>query len=508
MQRIYHTYMWGVILSLVALLPATAVFAQTVSFAPATDFVVGLDPFTVTVGDFNGDGNQDLVVANSGEAKVSVLLGDGTGGFPSVTDFSVGNGPRHVAIGDFNGDGNSDLAVANFDASFDGFIIPGVSILLGTGTGSFNAAPVVDTFTNPDFVAIGDLNGDAFQDLAVTGPGSGTLLSTNLGDGTGAFSSKEEIRLDPINNLLHCCPKWVALADLNGDTKLDMVTTLIADGEVAVLIGNGDGTFGAPTFISLGFPAGLFKADLQDFDADGNLDLAVPVAGRNSVSILLGDGTGSFGAGTDFTAGNVPLSVATGDFDGDGKLDLAVAIANPLGTGTVAVLLGDGSGGFGAATDFTVGNEPNFVATGDFNGDTKPDLAVANLASNTVSILLNAVVTVLAVDIDIKPGSFPNSINLGSGGTVPVAIFSTTTFDATTIDPSTVTLESAPVRLKGKGTPMASFQDKNGDGLTDLVVHVSTEALDLSETDTEAMLEGQTSGGQMIQGSDLVRIVP
>jgi len=110
--------------------------------------------------------------------------------------------------------------------------------------------------------------------------------------------------------------------------------------------------------------------------------------------------------------------------------------------------------------------------------------------------------------IDIKPGSFPTSIDLGSGGTVPVAIFSTADFDATTVDPTTVTLASAPVKLKGKGTPMASFEDVDGDGLLDLVVHVSTEALQLSAMDTEAVLEDTTFGGASIRGIDTIRVVP
>lgn len=113
-----------------------------------------------------------------------------------------------------------------------------------------------------------------------------------------------------------------------------------------------------------------------------------------------------------------------------------------------------------------------------------------------------------SVQIDIKPGSFPNSINVGSGGTIPVAILSTPTFDATTVDPSTVTLESAAVHMKGNGSPQSAAEDVNGDGLPDLVVHISTEALQLSETDTQAMLTGQTYDGVPIIGYDSVRVVP
>ncbi|MBI2985821.1 MAG: SBBP repeat-containing protein, partial [Deltaproteobacteria bacterium] len=115
---------------------------------------------------------------------------------------------------------------------------------------------------------------------------------------------------------------------------------------------------------------------------------------------------------------------------------------------------------------------------------------------------------VLQVTIDIKPGSFPNSINLGSKGTTPVAILSSASFDAATVDPTTVTLAGAPVASRGKGRSMASTEDVNGDALPDLVVHVSTEALHLSKADTLAVLEGQTFAGMPIRGADSVRIVP
>ena len=114
----------------------------------------------------------------------------------------------------------------------------------------------------------------------------------------------------------------------------------------------------------------------------------------------------------------------------------------------------------------------------------------------------------VSVAIDIKPGSTPNTINLGSGGVVAVAILSTATFDATTVDPLTVTLASAPVKLKGNGTPQVIFRDVDGDGRQDIVVHIATEALQLNPNDTVAVLEGETFGGSAIVGTDLVRIVP
>jgi hypothetical protein len=128
-------------------------------------------------------------------------------------------------------------------------------------------------------------------------------------------------------------------------------------------------------------------------------------------------------------------------------------------------------------------------------------------AARVDNLVVTKLPAIQIVQIDIKPGSFPNSINLGSNGTVPVAIISTPSFDATTVNPLGVTLAGSQVQLKGKGTPMYSFEDINGDGLADLVVHVTTEALQLSPTDAMAVLTGSTFGGVPITGSDSVRIV-
>ena len=129
-------------------------------FSPPSNYNIGNAPRSVAVGDFNGDGKQDLAVANFGSNNVSILLGDGAGNFSAPTNFAVGSSPYMVVVGDFNGDGNQDLAVANQYSN-------SVSILLGDGAGNFGLAMNFGTGNNPHSVAVGDCNGDGKQDLAV-----------------------------------------------------------------------------------------------------------------------------------------------------------------------------------------------------------------------------------------------------------------------------------------------------------------------------------------------------
>jgi hypothetical protein len=144
-----------------------------------------------------------------------------------------------------------------------------------------------------------------------------------------------------------------------------------------------------------------------------------------------------------------------------------------------------------------------------------PNIWIGSVASPPSTVAVEGIATndvppseALTVPIDIKPGSAINSVNLGSNGVVPVAILSTPTFDATKVDPGSVTLAGASVKLKGKGSYQASFQDVNGDGRQDLVVQVVIQALELTAGDTRAFLEGKTFGGQRILGVDTIRVVP
>ena len=357
---------------------------------------------SVAVGDFNGDGNLDLAVADSYTGTVTLLKGDGAGNFTPFpgSPVAVGSGPYSgpfsVAVGDFNGDGNLDLAVANFG---DGT----VAILLGDGTGEFTpaATPIVtvgsDRNSEPFSIAVGDFTGDGVLDLAVANSNEGTV-SILVNDGAGNFSPAATPTV-----AVGVSPLSVVVGDFLGNGKLDLAVvnqfgndaTESSPGTVSILLGDGTGGFTPAATLPVGYSP--YAVAVGDFNGDGVLDLAVANSCGNdllcnnspgTVSILLGDGTGSFSAAASspITVGVNPRFVAAGDFNGDGSLDLAVANFND---DTVTILKGDGAGNFAPATTspIPVGVNPSSVAVGDFNGDGNPDLAVANFSDGTVSVL-------------------------------------------------------------------------------------------------------------------------
>ena len=197
------------------------------SFANQTTFATGSDPVSETLGDLNGDGKPDLVVANYTSNTVSVLLGNGNGTFQTQVTFATGSS-RSVTLGDLNGDGKPDLAVANLHDNT-------VSVLLGNGNGTFQTQTTFATSTNPYSVTMGDLNGDGKNDLAVATGGSNTV-SVLLGNGNGTFQNQTTFTTGTE-------PTSVTLGDLNGDGKLDLAVTNWSDSSVSVLLGAGNGSF-------------------------------------------------------------------------------------------------------------------------------------------------------------------------------------------------------------------------------------------------------------------------
>jgi hypothetical protein len=211
-------------------------------------------------------------------------------------------------------------------------------------------------------------------------------VSVLWGIGNGAFNLP--VRYFPVSNPALDLVASVAVGDFNGDGKLDLVTANSLDYTVSVLLGNGGGTFGS----SVSYPVGIEPQSVAigDFNGDGKPDIVAANIGSNTVSVLLGNGDGTFGPKTDYPVGMELASVAVGDFTGDGKVDLVTANATD---NTVSVLPGNGDGTFAPKVDFPVGIEPVSVVVGDFNGDGKVDLAVANSYIETVSVLLNTTVS-------------------------------------------------------------------------------------------------------------------
>ena len=371
--------------------------AQNISFTQAANspIAVGNRPSSVAVADFNGDGNLDVAAVNANDNSISVLLGNGNGTFtpasnspvPVVACFLCNSVPTAISVGDFNGDGKADLAVTEIPVgplSLIGGAITGhvggeVAVLLGKGNGTFNGS---NTFTTggdlPVSLAVADLNGDGNTDVAVTNLNSGNV-SILLGNGSGtAFSLKSKFGVGTR-------PASIAIGDFDSNGTLDLAVATADDNAIAIMMGNGDGTFAAnansPVAVSLRPDAVV----VADFNGDGKLDLAAADLGASAVSVSLGDGTGTFPTVVDYSVGRYPTSIAVADFNNDGKLDLVVSDSL---SHMVSILPGAANGTFGSARHIAVEGNPQSLAVGDFNGG-QPDLVVANVGSNNLTVLLN-----------------------------------------------------------------------------------------------------------------------
>jgi len=275
------------------------------------------------------------------------------------------------AAADSDGDGASNIR--EYYVGADPMSAGPVAALVSTLDPAlfFGAAASYPAGAGPRAVAVGDFNGDGRTDVAIANWNDNTV-SVLLGDGTGGLGTATPFAAGPT-------PMSIAVGDFNGDGRLDLAVANFGGPSVSILLGNGSGGFGAPTEIALTGQLNPNAVVVGDFNGDGNADLAVAMSYGFSnitpghVAVLLGNGTGGFAAPASFAVGGSPNSLAIGDFNGDGKADLVVA--NSL-VGTVSVLLGDGAGAFTAAPDLIVDGRLNAIAVGDFNGDGKPDLAL------------------------------------------------------------------------------------------------------------------------------------
>jgi FG-GAP-like repeat len=368
---------WGTIVVLFFMCSITSNNAQAkIIFKARVDYDTGQFPSSVAIGHLNGDGDLDLAVANRDSDNVSVLLGNPDGIFQSAVNYGIYHRPSSVAIGDLNGDGDLDLAVANRDSD-------NVSVLLGNGDGSFQAPVNWTAGDSPLSVAIGYLDGDANPDLAVANGGSDNV-SVLLGNGDGSFQA-------PVNWTAGDSPGSVAIGDLDGDGDRDLAVANWASNNLSVLLGNGDGTF--QNAVGYDTRDRSNSVAIGDLNGDGDLDLAVAgggtgpavATGLSGVSVLLGNGDGTFQNAVGYSVSYLPSSVAIGDLDGDANPDIVVTTWYGY---SVSVLFGNGDGSFQSEVGYE--HHPAIsVAIGDLNGDGDLDLAVASWY-DVVFILINA----------------------------------------------------------------------------------------------------------------------
>jgi hypothetical protein len=350
------------------------------AFAAQAALTTGTHPISEALGDVNGDGKLDLVIANQASNNLSVLLGNGDGTFATQSLVATGQAPVFVSLGDVNGDGKPDLVIANYDDD-------NVGVLLGNGDGTFAAQTAFATENGPISVEVADVNGDGKPDLVVANNPSDDV-SVLLGNGDGTFAARTSFATGQ-------GPVSTAVADVNGDGKPDLVVANIGSDNVSILLGNGTGGFTAQSVVATGLePHSVAVADLN---GDGKLDLVTANRASDNLSVFLGNGTGGFTAKPAVATGEDPYSVTVTDVDGDGRPDLLVA---NFTSGNVGVLRGDGSGGFTTQSTLPVGAKPVVVAVGDLNGDGRPDLVTTNYSVSTASVLLgtNADTAIIALD--------------------------------------------------------------------------------------------------------------
>ncbi len=340
------------------------------------DFPVGKNPTSIHVSDFNGDGFSDLITTNIQGNSLSLLLGNGDGGFQDQKIISACQEPRNIAVDDFNLDHKSDLVVA---CSGDDHAL----VFLGQGNGTFIRGAQYLVHRSPVSIATGDFNEDFLPDMVVALRNDKIQVLLGMGNGKFRIGSLYEYGDTPTS---------VKTADLNGDKHLDLAVSnggpmSPAGHAVSIWLGKGDGTFHSPTNYRTGKrPLGVSFAD---FNSDHHVDLLVINGEMNTITVFLGNGDGTFQDGKDSGGDAGPNHGVAQDFDGDTLQDVAVV---NIQSGSISLLFGKGDGTFHyPPRHYPTPHAPFALTTltvAAGRGE-QPGLAVVNNASSNVSIFLH-----------------------------------------------------------------------------------------------------------------------
>jgi trimeric autotransporter adhesin len=465
----------GLVILLATLLTLPAAFpvgatanCPGASFNTAPTIPVGTDPLSIAAGDFNGDSNADLVVANGPpDNDLLILMGDGAGGFvptprvlPSYITFGC------VVVGDFNNDGKADIAGTSL--AYDD-----VQIIYGDGHGGFSTPLEVQAGPRPGIMLAADFNADGRADLAV-----GSLdYSEGFSHQVSIFLVGNGGLLPAKNVTIWSVPMSLDAGDLNGDGKTDII---VGSGHSDQLMGDGTGNF-----TRLAGPANVAAVvRIADFNNDNKADLIAVQPNGVDMNVLYGDGTGGFPTSLVLRS-LAPRSLLVGDYNADGRADFAVASA---GGSRITVMLGASSGGF-LRREYIAGSRPVGLIGGDFNHDGKPDLIALNSASTDLSVLFGTTPGDLAAPkaYSVLTASYslsasPSAIGAGDfnrDGKLDLAVTNLTSRDvAIFLGDGQGGLSMVGIYYVGTGLPNSlTVIDSNGDGLLDILMAFTTESM-------------------------------
>ena len=464
----------------------TGQYRFNVTFDPATPPFdsPGIDgaPHAIVSADFNNDGFLDIATANRDDDDVKVMLGLGDGSFQPLRDpdtgalwaFGVGLNPESMVADYFNDDDFIDLAVANR-------ISGDISILLGNGDGTFHKEDEdvrLAAGAGPQAIVAADFNGDGAVDLATANRGETDTVTILLGDGQGGF------RVDQLQVEVGRSPRGITAADFDADGDIDLAIANHGPDNISILINAGETRReGENRFSELRdeggtpqrFPVanGPWSLVAGHFSGDGDslLDLAVISDKTTRVTLLFGNGDGTFQSQSQtLLAGQDPEAIGTGDFNGDSRADLAVLNED---TNDVSVFLNNGDGTFGDQVQFSVGDEPQGIVVADFNRDGRDDLAVSNRGNDEVSILLGrgdgAFFGVPRNQVGTDPESIV-TVDLNGDGRLDVVTANRVSDDVTVLlGLGNGTFEGGMSFPVGMGPWDVAVADLNGDERLDLV---------------------------------------
>ncbi|CAF3755537.1 unnamed protein product [Rotaria sp. Silwood1] len=339
-------------------------------------------PHYVVVIDLNNDNRMDIVTANYGSNTIGVLLGQDNGTFANVTTYSTGINslPWSVAVGDLNGDNILDIVSGNWGFTY-------VSVFLGLGNGIFGNTTTYFTGydSNPISVVVGDVNNDNRLDI-ITANHHSDNVGILIGYGNGSFNDVTTYSVG-----LYTYPTYVALADFNRDNQLDILVATLQGSFVGVLLGHRNGTFEKVTTYSTGSTSSLYSIAIADFNNDNQYDFIVTDIGNNVVIIFYGYGNGSFQLARTYSTGfgSNPYSVTTVKLKNKNETDIVVTL---WGNGNVAILTEYYAAEFVNQSAYTTDSapQPYSVTVGNFNNDNKVDIAIVNSGTDNLDVLFGS----------------------------------------------------------------------------------------------------------------------